>query len=133
MKPKKSRASEPNCRDLLSKDFLAAYQSDFRAHGLEAIEKLRAENPAKYAEVGARLIMAAAEPPSAGFDSAKSMRDLGIGLLTQVGVQEDAITEQMIEAAIAAQDELVRKLEMIVAVNVSAEIAEEYEERELRQ
>jgi hypothetical protein len=42
-------------RSKLTARFLEALQEDFEQHGPEVIEKLRAENPARYAEVVARL------------------------------------------------------------------------------
>jgi len=55
-----------------------------------------------------------ANPVSASdFSQAQSMQDIGRGLLKQVGLHEDAITQQMIERAIAANDELVARLEQI--------------------
>ena len=45
------------------------------------------------------------------------MQDIGRGLLKQVGLHEDAITAQMIEQAIAANDALVARLEQIAQGN----------------
>jgi hypothetical protein len=131
MKPRKSKSSGPSLRSRLSADYLKAFQSDFEENGPAVIAELRQKSPEKYAEIASRLI-AQAEPPSDDFDKAQSMRDLGIGLLKQVGMAEENITEQMIEAAIEAQDELVRKLELIAALDIGLEIAGEYETRELR-
>jgi hypothetical protein len=42
-------------RSKLTAKFLEALQADFEQHGAGVIEKLREENPARYAEVVARL------------------------------------------------------------------------------
>jgi hypothetical protein len=43
-------------RSRLTEDFIQRLAEDFRLHGTEVIEKLREENPAKYAEVIAKLV-----------------------------------------------------------------------------
>jgi hypothetical protein len=43
-------------RSRLTEDFIQRLAEDFRLHGTDVIEKLREENPAKYAEVIARLV-----------------------------------------------------------------------------
>jgi hypothetical protein len=117
MKPRKAKASEPSLRDRLSANFLAAFQADFAANGVAAIEALRQKSPEKYSEIAARLIAATEPPSSDDFGKAQSMQDIGRGLLKQVGLHEDAITEQMIEQAIAANDALVARLEQIARGN----------------
>src|SRR5262245_14321235 len=82
-------------RDKLSASFLKAFQNDFEINGIGAIEKLREENPAKYAEIASRLI-AMVEPPLEGFEGCRTPRDLGIALLKSVHVNEYEITEDMI-------------------------------------
>src|SRR5262245_33845331 len=114
MKPKKTRASEPSLRDKLAAKFTKDFLADYDANGVAVIQQLREKHPDRYIEQAARLISTAAEPGS-DFDRAKSMRDIGIGLLKQVGVSEDNMTDEMIEAAIAANDRLVRELEKIAA------------------
>ena len=112
MKPKKPKTSEPSLRDKLSQNFLRAFESDFEANGVEAIEKLRKENPAKYAEIASRLI-AAAEPKTEGFKDCENMHEIGFRLLQKAGVSELDITETMIEDAIAANDVFIARLQEI--------------------
>lgn len=114
MKPRKPKATEPSLRDRLSANFLAAFQADFEANGVAVIEQLRLKSPEKYAELGAKLI-AAAEPPTEGvdFSKAKSMQDIGRGLLKQVGLDDP--TDAQIEAAIVANDNLIDTLTTIAA------------------
>jgi hypothetical protein len=112
MKPKRPKANEPSLRDKLSQNFLKAFESDFEANGVEAIEKLRIENPAKYAEIASRLI-AATEPKAEGFKACQDMHEIGFKLLQNAGVSEYDITEAMIQDAIAANDAFIAKLQEI--------------------
>jgi len=114
MKPKKPKASEPSVRDKLSASFLKAFQSDFENFGIEAIEKLREENPAKYAEIASRLI-AMVEPPVEGFEGCRSPRDLGIALLKSVNINEFEMTEDMIAQALKCNDDFIDRLQAIRA------------------
>ena len=114
MKPKKPKASEPSVRDKLSAAFLKAFQSDFESFGIEAIEKLREENPAKYAEIASRLI-AVVEPPLEGFEGCRTPRDLGIALLKSVGANEFEMSEDMITEAIKCNDQFINALQAIRA------------------
>jgi hypothetical protein len=79
---KTRKPKEPSLRDKLAKGFVEAFQSDFEANGIAAIEALRKESPAKYAEIAARLI-AATEPQSQaeGILGANSSEDIGRRLL----------------------------------------------------
>ena len=116
MKPRKAKASEPSLRDRLSANFLAAFQADFEANGAAVIEALRAESPAKYTEIAAKLIAAAEPPPDPNdFSKAKTIQDIGRGLLRQVGMADDDITDAMIDAAVEANNRLVDTLESIAA------------------
>src|SRR5262245_47688602 len=111
MKPRKPK-SEPSLRDRLGASFMAALEADFQKHGVAALEKMREASPERYCELATKAI-ASAEPLGTVFSEAKSMRDIGIGLMKQVGVSEDNMSEAMIEAAIAANDEFVARLEAI--------------------
>jgi hypothetical protein len=91
---RKPKSAEPSLRDKLSAAFLEAFQADFETHGAEVIESLRTKDPARYVDIGARLI-AASEPP--------------------VGLPEDAATSKMIERAIEANDRLIDELSQIAA------------------
>jgi len=114
MKPKKPKASEPSTRDKLSAAFLKAFQSDFENFGIGAIEKLREENPAKYAEIASRLI-AMVEPPLEGFEGCRTPRDLGIALLKSVNINEFEMTEDMIAEALKCNDAFIDQLQAIRA------------------
>jgi hypothetical protein len=128
---KRKSKTGPSLRDKLSVNFMKAFEADFASNGVNVIEQLRLKAPDKYAAIATQLI-ASAEPPAGDFDQAKSMEDIGRGLLRQVGVLDENMTDAMIEAAIEAQDILVKKLELIAAMDVGLQIAEEYETRELR-
>ena len=110
--PRKAKSPEPSLRDMLSARFLEAIHADFEEHGVDVIQKLRDKDPKAYCEISARLI-AATEPPGDGFDSAQSMQELGVRLLESVGCPRDAITEDMAEAAVAAQDDFTTALAKI--------------------
>src|SRR5262245_42410658 len=112
MKARKPKATEPSLKDQLAAKFTKDFLADYDANGVAVIQRLREKHPDRYIEQAARLI-AQAEPPSGVFDKAKSMQDIGRGLLQQVGIAEDNMTDEMIEAAIAANDKFVRELERI--------------------
>jgi hypothetical protein len=103
---------EPSPRDKLSQNFLKAFESDFEANGVAAIEKLRQESPAKYAEIASRLI-AATEPKTEGFQDCQNMHEIGFRLLKKVGVNEFDITEAMIESALEANSKFMAALQAI--------------------
>jgi hypothetical protein len=112
MKPRKTKATEPSLRDKLSQAFHAAFQADFAANGVAAIEALRQKSPEKYSEIAARLI-AAIEPQPDGFNSANSMPEIGKRLLMSVGADEFSLTEDQIQAAVEANDDFIARLEQI--------------------
>jgi hypothetical protein len=111
MKPR--RPSQPSARAELSADFLRSFQADFKIHGKEAIERMRQEAPAKYAEIASRLIAASDPPSDEGFKNANSMRDIGLRLLVSVGVDREAVTDDMIDLAVIANDNFISRLEEI--------------------
>src|SRR5262249_32322168 len=114
MKAKKPKPTEPSALDKLSASFLKAFQNDFENFGIAAIEKLREENPAKYAEIASRLI-AVVEPRPEGFEACRSPRDLGIALLKSVHINEYEITEDMIARALKCNDDFIDRLQAIKA------------------
>jgi hypothetical protein len=115
MKPRKAKASEPSLRDRLSANFLAAFQADFEANGVAAIEQLRQKSPEKYADIAARLIATTEPGPDIDFTKCKSIADIGRSLLRQAGMADDDITDAMIEVAVEANNRLVDTLESIAA------------------
>ena len=108
----------PSTRDRLSSAFVQALEKDWAEHGSEVIQQIRKDNPVKYGELIARLVPMDANPLSANdYSACKSMEDIGRKLLQQIGLHEDAITEQMIAQAVAANGELVARLEQIAQGN----------------
>src|SRR5262245_34402966 len=110
MKARKPKANEPSLRDRLSAKFIKDFEADFQEHGTDVIQQLREKHPDKYAVIATQLI-ASADPLGSVFSEAKSMRDIGLGLLAQVGCNNP--TEEQIQSAIQANDELVARLESI--------------------
>src|SRR5262245_3558322 len=110
MKPRKPKSSEPSLKDQLAAKFTKDFLADYDANGVAVIQQLREKHPDRYIEQAARLI-ATAEEPSGVFDKAKSMDDIGRGLLSQVGCV--APSERQIQEAIQANDEFVARLEAI--------------------
>ena len=117
-KPGNRYSESPSTRDKLSNAFVEALEKDWAEHGIEVIQQIRLDNPVKYGELIARLIpMDANLVSGSNFTQCKSMEDIGRQLLLQVGVEEIAITPSMIQAAIAANDDLVARLEQIAQGN----------------
>jgi hypothetical protein len=114
MKPNKLKSSkEPSLRAKLSAAFLEALEMDFREHGKQVIERMRESHPERYCEVAAKMISTIDQPDPNSWESAQSMQDIGRKLLQSVGTPDDAITDQAIEDAVAANDEFIAKLELI--------------------
>ena len=107
---KKQKPAEKTLLEQLGgplKDFV----NDFKEHGKTVLEKVREENPEKYLELSTKL--ATLKPPQEGFHDAKSMEEIGLRLLKAVGMEEEDITPEMIEAAIAANNTFHARLEEI--------------------
>jgi hypothetical protein len=108
----------PNLRDRLSDAFLQAFESDFAVHGLDTIIRLREKWPERYAELGAKLITQAEQPPDpTDFSTAKTQEEIARRLLAQVGISEDQLTPDMLERAAVANNEFVDKLLVIASGN----------------
>jgi hypothetical protein len=122
MKPRKSKTAEPSLRDKLSENFLRTFQADFSINGADVIVRLREKYPERYAELAAKLI-AATEPPAGNdiWSECKSTEDIGRQLLLQVGAEEHAITPEMIEQALEADERLIETLTAIAASYATAE------------
>lgn len=113
---KKNKSDEPSLRDKLSEAFLKAFESDFATNGVNVIEQLRMKSPEKYAEIAAKLIAAAEQLPNPNdFANAKSLEDVGRGLLRAVGVNEFDATDEMIEQALKAHSTMIERLEEIAS------------------
>jgi hypothetical protein len=98
----------------LSQDLLQNFAADFATNGVEVIQKLREESPARYAELAGKLIMNAEEPSNESFAGAKSMDEIGAKLLKTVGLEEP--TKRQIAAAIKANDQFIARLERIAGI-----------------
>jgi len=104
----------PSTRDKLSSAFVEALEKDWAEHGSEVIQQIRRDNPVKYGELIARLVpMDANLSDPKGFNSCKSMQDIGRKLLQSVGLDENAATDDMIARAIEANDAFIEQLTRI--------------------
>src|SRR5262245_38776385 len=111
---KKPKANEPSLRDKLSAKFDADLLADYEAHGREAIAKVREKYPENWVDAVGRRI-SANEPKADGYGSCQSLREIGIKLLKEVGCDEFEMTEDMIEAAMAANEAFIERLKQIKA------------------
>jgi hypothetical protein len=104
------------------RDFVA----DFKLHGKSALEQVRLESPSKYLELASKLatLVAALKPAQSAFHDANSMQDIGRKLLESVGTDNAAITEDMIQEAVAANDRLIAQLESIRDKTLLAAVTE---------
>lgn len=114
-KPSHQKQGTPRLR--LSAAFLESLARDFEAHRDEVIAALRTESPKAYAELLGRLVMTSDPPEGGGFRDCNSMRDIGLRLLVSVGVDREAVTDDMIDLAIIANDNFVNRLEEIAGTN----------------
>jgi hypothetical protein len=122
MTPRKARSNgtsnkakpEASLVDQLSEP-LRDFVADFRTHGKSVLEQVRLESPSKYLELASKLaaLVATLKPPQSAFHDANSMQDIGRKLLESVGTDNAAITEDMIQEAVAANDRLIAQLESI--------------------
>src|SRR4051794_25237421 len=107
-------AKPPNLRDKLSQAFLTAFDADFNEHGVDVIQQLRLKDPVRYAELAGRLIMAVEQPPDPNdYSRCQTQEDIVRKLLAQVGVNEDAMTPDMLRQAEDANSEFVNRLIVI--------------------
>ncbi len=102
----------PKPKQKLTTDFVADLQAEWEEHGKEMLEALRSQ-PAKFIETLARLAVAErlSPPETIDFNETKNMRDIGLKLLQSVGFIEP--DEDSIQAALAANDVFIAKLEQI--------------------
>jgi hypothetical protein len=112
MARKPTKVGEPNLRELLSADVIAAFQADFKQHGAATVERMREKHPERYLDIAAKLIVAAEQPKDPkDFSDTESLRDIGIKLLEQIGLHEP--TEDQIAAAVEENNIFVARLEAI--------------------
>jgi hypothetical protein len=121
----KAKPAEASLLDQLGvplRDFVA----DFKLHGKRALEQVRLESPSKYLELASKLaaLVAALKPAQSAFHDANSMQDIGRKLLESVGTDNAAITEDMIQEAVAANDRLIAQLESIRDKTLLAAVTE---------
>jgi hypothetical protein len=109
---KKPKSGEPSLRERLSQRLLQALEADFEVHGVSVLERMRESSPERYCQLSAKLIMSA-EPKQnpQGLAAATNSNEMGRIYLQQVGLLEP--TDQQIEQAVAAVDELLARLEAI--------------------
>jgi hypothetical protein len=105
---------EPTLLDQLSAP-LRDFVSDFKTHGAKTLELVRERSPEKYIELSAKLItlIAALKTEPDGFEQCNSMEDIGRKLLKSVGCDESAMSDGVVEQAIAANDAFIARLEEI--------------------
>jgi len=85
-------------------------RGDVADNAVEVIKQLREKSPEKYSEIAAKLLAAIQQQPDPdSFDSAKSMRELGLRLLKSIGLDDP--TE--VEAAVAANNDFIAQLDAI--------------------
>src|SRR5262249_52100005 len=113
--PRKPK-TEPSLLEQLAaplRDFVA----DFKQHGKSALETVRERSPEKYLELSTKLLplVAALNPGADDYSDCKDLRSLAIKLLKNHGVDEFALTEDMITEALAANDRFIDTLQEIKA------------------
>lgn len=106
---RKPSNTEPSLRDVLSADFVTRLQAKWQEHGDDILEHMRQKDPVKFAEMVAKLVPPETLPADP-FAGGLSMDEIGKRLLLQVGANEFAITPDMIEAALKANDALIAEL-----------------------
>jgi len=114
MKPKRPKP-DASLLDQLSAP-LRHFVADFKTHGPNTLDRLRERNAEKYIELSIKLITLISTlrtESDLDFKSAKSMEDIGAKLLKSVGVDEGRINDELIAAAIAANNEFIAQLEAI--------------------
>jgi hypothetical protein len=108
MKPKKPKANEPSLRSKLFR----ALESDFEAHGVSTIEKLRESDPKAYVEVAAR-VATVVEQTGGSFDDCNTQEEIARKLLQAVGCENP--DEVSIQRAVAAHEKMIAGLQAIRA------------------
>jgi hypothetical protein len=114
MNKKPRREKKLSLREQLAALFDATVLEDFKAHSAEVIQSLRKENIGKYAEIVVKLI-AASEPKAPGIEDCQTQAEMGRRLLPALGVSEEGLTEDMIAAAVEANETYMNTLTRIAA------------------
>ncbi len=114
MAPKsKAKAIEPSPRTKLSAAFLEALEASFQEHGKSVIEHMLENDPTRYAELVGKLIMTSEPPSQDSWEGTRSVQDIARKLLREVGTDEYAMTDDIVQAAIEANDVFIAQLEQI--------------------
>jgi hypothetical protein len=112
----RKRTDQPSVRDGLASNVIEALAKDWAEHGPEVIQQIRRDNPVKYGELIVRLVPMDANTAGAkDFSDTETVQEIGMKLLSQLGLHEDAMTESMIAQAVEANDMFVARLEEIIA------------------
>jgi hypothetical protein len=111
---KKQKNAEPSLRDKLTSAFIEALEKDWAENGAAVIAAVREENPVKYSELIVRLVPVESSLIAPGdFSQCQSAEEIGRKLLLQVGVDENGVTPDMIDAACRANDTFINELQRI--------------------
>jgi hypothetical protein len=108
MKPKKPKGNEPSLRSKLFR----ALESDFEAHGVSTIERLRQEHPDRYLDIASRLATVV-EQSGGSFDDCNTQEEIARKLLQAVGCENP--DEASIQRAVAAHEKMIAGLQAIRA------------------
>ncbi len=94
---------------------LKEFVEDFGRHGKAVLERVRERSPEKYLELSCKLasLVATLKPKGDEMDAARNPDELAVALLREIEMPEDAIDEDAILAATAANDEFCQRLEAI--------------------
>jgi hypothetical protein len=101
---------EMSTRDQLTADFVEHLARDFAVHGTEAVERVRKEAPAKYAELVLRLIpMQTPTAPGIGdYSQCSTPREIADKILADLGCEhaDDEARSAVFDAYEAFMDKL---------------------------
>lgn len=109
-----NKPAELSAAARLASDFTKAVEEQWRSHGPQVLEAMRRESPTKFAELVARLVPQNVSVPTSPYATATSTRAIGRLLLQEQGIEEYFITESMVDDAIAAQEQFIHTLQLIV-------------------
>jgi hypothetical protein len=111
----KRKAENLDARHGLSNDFVAALADDWKAYGIETIQRVREQQPEKYCQLVAQivpkeLLLAADRQPN--LEAPANSRQIAERLLGDFGITE-GISDQMRERTLQAYDLLNDTLQQI--------------------
>jgi hypothetical protein len=118
MAKKTKTTAEPSLRDKLTSAFVEALERDWTEHGASVIAAVREQAPAKYAELIVRLVPLESSLVAPGdFSQCQDMEEIGHRLLLQIGVDENGMTPDMVDAACRANETFITELQRIAGGN----------------